>query len=164
MDRYLNKPIQVDELRQAIAKIHPQGGSLEKAGATAMASAAVHSGLVLDRGAILARLGRDPNLLRDLVELFLRDCPGILDAICRAVAAGDTATLRRSAHTLKGSAMVLGAQDVVEKCQQLETMARSGDLTKAAETYGALERDVELAKPALSALVWETMPEAKGAG
>jgi HPt (histidine-containing phosphotransfer) domain-containing protein len=148
MDGYLSKPIQAEDLRHAVAALVPSGGAV--AAPAAPPPAAPADGV--DRARVLARIGNDPELLRDLVGVFLRESPGLLTAIRTAIAAADAQALHRAAHAVKGAVLVFGADAAVAAAQRLEAMGRQHDLAQAAEVYAELERGVERLKPALAAL------------
>src|SRR5262249_20420827 len=132
MDGYLGKPIQAHELREAVAALAPSGGT------TGAAAPAPADGV--DRARVLARIGNDPELLRDVIDVFLRESPGLLSAVRTAIAAADAAALHRAAHTVKGAILVFGADTAVAAAQRLEAMGRQADLAHAAEAYADLER------------------------
>lgn len=69
----------------------------------------------------------EPDLLRELVTLFLRDTPERLAALEDALAVDDLPTAARAAHSLKGSAANLGAADLQALASTAETHARAGD-------------------------------------
>jgi HPt (histidine-containing phosphotransfer) domain-containing protein len=62
------------------------------------------------------------DLLGKLQAAFARDTPVRLGALRAAVAGGDAAAVAFNAHTLKGSAANLGAVQVVEICNQIESL------------------------------------------
>jgi len=70
----------------------------------------------------------EPDLLREVVVLFLRDTPERLEALTTAVAASDFATAARAAHSIKGSAANLGAMGLHAVAASAEQDARSGDM------------------------------------
>jgi HPt (histidine-containing phosphotransfer) domain-containing protein len=74
-----------------------------------------------------------------------------MTAIGAAVARGDPATLRRSAHTLKGTVSAFGAAEVCALAQRLEDMGRDGCLQGAHEACVALAEALARLGPALSA-------------
>jgi two-component system, sensor histidine kinase and response regulator len=76
---------------------------------------------------VLARVGSDPDVLREIIQLFIEDCPKQLDAIRAGLEAGDTNAVYRAAHTLKGSIGNFQAQEIVALLQRLEARAREGD-------------------------------------
>ena len=79
---------------------------------------------VLDRDAICSLLdiiGGDRVDLVDLIASFLEEAPQILDGMVAAGNAGDVATVRRAAHTLKSNARDFGAAELSLRCASLET-------------------------------------------
>ena len=85
----------------------------------------------------LERLGNDQDLFRDIAQIYLEDCPEILQAIRTAIAEADVRALQRSAHRLKGLAATLSASDTINGVWRLEQMGASGILT---ESQAALEQ------------------------
>lgn len=75
----------------------------------------------------------DPELLLDLIELFLADGPTKVAMVEQGLAAGDFEQMERAAHTLKGSSGNLGARLLQDTCEKLQQSTRSRDLaaTKA---------------------------------
>ena len=59
-----------------------------------------------------------PDLLEELIELFLADVPPQLVALRKAAEADDAQSVERIAHTLKGSCANMGAV-------RMETLAQS---------------------------------------
>lgn len=65
----------------------------------------------------------EPDLVSELIELFLADSAQNLAAIEVAVCNRNAAEMRLAAHSLKGSSGSLGATQVAEQCRQLEAIA-----------------------------------------
>ncbi len=107
---------------------------------------------VLDREALLERLGGDWEFLQEIACLFLQDCPKLLAEIRAAVSNADAQSLEHAAHTLKGSVANFGAEKARQAAFRLEALARSGDLTPAAEACSTLERELGLFTEALASL------------
>ena len=107
MDGYLAKPIDPLALIAAIEKGTAMSESLPSP---------------VDRAALLARLGGDEALMRDVARLFLEDCQDRLAAIKSAIDQRDADRLRMEAHTLKGSAANLSADELSEAARVLESM------------------------------------------
>jgi HPt (histidine-containing phosphotransfer) domain-containing protein len=104
---------------------------------------------VVDREAILVLLNNDTELLKEIVELFLTDYPGMMEAIRTAVAARDPVRLEKAAHILKGSIGNFGAARAVEVAQELETMGRQKVLDGVTEAHSRLEQEVLLVSTSL---------------
>ena len=94
MDDYIPKPVTVQRLEAVLARWRPQTGP----GAPEEAV----DGNVLAALRDLQGEGR-PDILAELIAIYLRDTPPRLAALHEAVARTDAAALRRAAHGLKGS-------------------------------------------------------------
>lgn len=70
----------------------------------------------------------DPELLFELIDLFLDDAPNHISALESAAAAGDVETIERAAHTLKSSCANIGARQLSALCRELESQGRARDL------------------------------------
>ncbi len=134
MDKYLVKPVQSNELFAALCET---AGS-RKATVTRRAPTEV-----FDSGGALNRAGHDPELLAELIEIFLEDCPRRMAEIQEAIGLSDAQGLERSAHKLKGAAAVFDARNVVELAEQLETLGRQADIRSAQEVLSTLDCQID---------------------
>ena len=96
MDAYVAKPINASQLFETIdgvwraeLKLQPE----QEPGARQE---------VLDEATLLARFEGEPDLLRDVVRLFLDDCPKMLIGIRGAAERGDARGMERAAHKIEG--------------------------------------------------------------
>lgn len=71
-------------------------------------------------------------VLAEILGLYLRDTPTDLSAMRRAWAAGDSATLTRSAHNIKSSSCIAGADAVRAVAARIEEHGHAGNLAAAA--------------------------------
>jgi two-component system, sensor histidine kinase and response regulator len=140
MDGYVAKPVQARELYQAIAQVLPTVPAVQ---------ADVPPATILDREEALRNVGGDPVLLRELTEVFLKDCPRLLEDVRASLQTGDAVSLKRTAHSVKGAAGILGGKAVFEAALRLETMARQGDLNQAEPAWQALQNAVKQLQDAL---------------
>ncbi|MCB9898754.1 MAG: Hpt domain-containing protein, partial [Planctomycetes bacterium] len=69
-----------------------------------------------------------PEVLGELIDIFLEDTPNRLDELWKAVECGDAHGTEQNAHALKSSCAQLGALELSELCKKLEMLGRSGDL------------------------------------
>ena len=83
----------------------------------------------------------EPDLLKDLIELFLTDVPPELVALKGAVESGDGHSVERIAHTLRGSCGNMGAVGMEALCAELVEMGRSEDLRAAPARISRLEEE-----------------------
>jgi two-component system sensor kinase len=140
MDAYLSKPIQIQQLLAALARLVPNRSA---------------EGMPLPPrapSAVLDRLGGDEELLAELAALFLREYPPMMENIRAALASQDAEALFRAAHTLKGSVGVFGAEEVVQAAVRLERMGRDNQHADAEGAWAALQAALARFLPTLSAL------------
>lgn len=70
-----------------------------------------------------------------LLAAFQRELPGLRAELASALAAGDLVRVRRGAHYLANSALMLGARDLLEACLALERTAQRGGDGAVAEAW-----------------------------
>ena len=80
----------------------------------------------------------EPDVLTEVLRLFLDDVPPRIDRLRNAWASGNIEEMHRAAHSLKGSAGNIGARRLYEVCRQLDDVTKSGNLTGAAPLIDAL--------------------------
>jgi two-component system, sensor histidine kinase and response regulator len=93
------------------------------------------------------------GLLRELIELFNRDVPKVLEELTQALSAGDCRTAERLAHTLRGTAGTFGANRMRELATAIELASHEGASEKAAATLGELRSECDRVRQALAAQV-----------
>ena len=76
--------------------------------------------------------GGDPEFEREILADYLLQGTGLIEALEGAVAAGDAATLRQAAHTLKGTSHTVGAEAVGLGSAEMEHIGAGGDIALAA--------------------------------
>ncbi|MBL8295335.1 MAG: Hpt domain-containing protein [Bryobacterales bacterium] len=77
-----------------------------------------------------------------MAEIYLAEYPPLLDKIRSAVSSKDCDALQRSAHTLKGSLAILGAEPAAALALSLETQGRQNHLDSADEILSHLEEEL----------------------
>jgi HPt (histidine-containing phosphotransfer) domain-containing protein len=83
---------------------------------------------VFDKAGLFSRLMDDADLVRSVIEIFLSDMPGQLDALDTAVAVGDRESAERLAHSMKGAASNVGGEAFRYAAAAIEDLAHAGDL------------------------------------
>jgi PAS domain S-box-containing protein len=131
MDGYTSKPINADELFAAIREL--AGNQPET-----ILPPACADGDPVDWDAALKTVRGDQRLLTMIVETALGEIPELLAAVRGAVTGGDPQSLRRAAHTIKGSVRYFGANRMTELAARLESLAEKENLHAARETLPAL--------------------------
>jgi two-component system sensor histidine kinase/response regulator len=122
MDGYVTKPVEADRLVE----------SVESAAGT------------FDPHVAAARLGGDRRLLRDLLKIFLADCPAMVSNIRKAIDTSDATALRHAAHALKGSVANFAAPRPFDAARRLERMGIDGDLSDASSAFHELEEALDV--------------------
>jgi HPt (histidine-containing phosphotransfer) domain-containing protein len=113
----------------------------------------------LNRPAILERVEGDEQLLEEIVQLFIEDCPRLLGQIQDSLRQQNAAGLCLAAHTLKGSLGYFGPTQAGVLAQELEVLGRDGKLERAAPVYEALIAKLDELEPLLAALIKKPVPQ-----
>ena len=95
-----------------------------------------------DEQVVLARVGGDTDLLREIAAIYLDSYESILQGVHDAVAANDAAALQSVAHLMKGTVATFEAVAATDVAFRLEQMGRNGTLTDAAAAAAELEAEV----------------------
>ncbi len=82
--------------------------------------------------------------VRRLSEVFIPECESLMETLVKEIPDGDVAVIRRSAHTLKGSANLFFAKRVADLAARLEEMAGEKDLTSSQEVLDELKHESNL--------------------
>jgi signal transduction histidine kinase/DNA-binding response OmpR family regulator len=127
-DAHLAKPFREEELVQIIQNLHDGVHP-----ATHAWHGDAHVEETFSATGLLARVGGNPQVLRDLARISIEDTPKRMSAIRKAIAKKDGAALARAAHALRGSVAMMGAKEVAEECRKIEHLGRSGNLERAGE-------------------------------
>jgi len=147
MDRYISKPVRAKELFESVEAL--PAASAEPGAAREPSSSTAG---VLDEAEALSRVGDDRELLGELAEVFLGECPRLLETIRRAIAAGDTPNLKIAAHSLKGAIDNFALQSAYDAALRLEMLARVGNLAEAEPACARLQQEMERLMPAVAGL------------
>jgi two-component system, sensor histidine kinase and response regulator len=92
---------------------------------------------------MIDRLGGDEELARQLVELFVSECPRMMSAIRDSVANADADKIRRAAHAFKGSVGNFTDEAPMTTAFALERLGTAGNVAEATALLPQLEREVE---------------------
>jgi len=135
MDDYVSKPIRVEELFEAIERVLPPPAESD-----------VTTRLSLDRTAALTKVRNKPELLRDLIRIFLEDAPRYMGDMKRGLAERNGPELSRAGHTIKGSSAYLGAEVVNKLAARIEVLGNEGKFDEAAGAVSDMEREMSRLK------------------
>lgn len=71
--------------------------------------------------------GGDPEFELEIVQTFLESVPELLQTVEQSLEAGDTHSVGRALHTMKGSARSIGANRFATECYQMEQKLAQGE-------------------------------------
>jgi len=96
---------------------------------------------VMDVSQALERLDGDRQLLEELIHLFEEEWPKTSAEIDAALKSGDSTSLDRCAHGLKGASANIGAKRLSAAALELERLARGGELEKAPAQWETVKHE-----------------------
>ena len=129
MDNYVTKPLNAASLFAIIERtVNAASESHSQNSAAPAASSDGTTSPAFDYAASLAQIGDDPELLGQLIAVFLEQLPRLLPPIAQAVRVRDGKAIRQSAHALCSSVSVLAAAPAKEAARRLELMGLNLDL------------------------------------
>ncbi len=152
MDDYLPKPLKLDMINRLLCRLASNESSMR----VVINNSERRSQELLDDPspldvATFSELREDiGDTFTRMIEVFLEDLPGYLQALERAVQERDYEAIRATAHTIKGSSANFGAQRLSEVCRQLEQKGRERSADDAEELMVALGRESDRVVAALN--------------
>jgi len=104
-----------------------------------------------DREEMLERLGGDTELLADVLGVFLEECPRMMQEIRAAVDQGDSMSVRRAAHSIKGALLNISAGPAAAEATHLEQLGSEERLAETADVLDQLQSEIDRLQPVLVA-------------
>jgi len=133
MDDYISKPIDPEQLAATLAKwLSGNGSPSTKAQKINRDN---NNNGIFDRASLLERVGGDEGFLIELVNLFLQEVPKLILSMQHAIEKDDRILLHRSAHTLKGSAGNISANELQQVALKLEKLSKENDVAPIKELF-----------------------------
>jgi HPt (histidine-containing phosphotransfer) domain-containing protein len=91
----------------------------------------------------------EPDLIVELIDLYLLEAPQRIEVIQCAVANADGLSLKRAAHSLKGSSGTLGVRSLAAICEELERLTDEAFSLEASVLVSRLADEFVRAQKAL---------------
>jgi len=110
----------------------------------------------IDLALALRRVDGDQALLEELFRTFTDDLPERMDKLRAALERGDLPETARSAHSLRGTLGILGAEHGCNLAEQLEAFSAAGRPAEAASACRAFEREVARISAFFSSPEWSS--------
>ncbi|MFP4109194.1 MAG: response regulator [Desulfonatronovibrio sp.] len=104
---------------------------------------------VFQQDDMLARLGNDHDLVREILGQFLEEMPERIEQLRLAAKKGDLRKVHVNAHTIKGLAANISALDLSRIAFELEKYAKDNNLQGVLSAMPQLEKKTALLKTAL---------------
>jgi CheY-like chemotaxis protein len=133
MDDYIAKPVRKAVLNATIKRI------LRSSEATALPRLDITNGL--------EATGGNEKLLREVLQVFVEECPILLRQLKQAVENLDAPSVERLAHTLKGSLRICERTPAQTIAAELECQARNKDLSGSSAKVDSLRDALNLLTP-----------------
>ncbi|MFP3868839.1 MAG: response regulator [Desulfobacteraceae bacterium] len=144
MDDYITKPIHVEALVAALARVRPQPEPEEME---------PEASTVIDLKQFeefRSTMGAD--FIGEILAVFSEDAPGLLQNLQQARADNDSERFRRAAHSLKSNSAAFGAVTLTELARELEMLGKEGRLAGAGEKLAQAEAEYQQVEQALKEL------------
>jgi len=106
---------------------------------------------VLDREQSLQWLEGDERMLNRIKAIFLKNIPNQVRDLEACIERGDTGTTERMAHTIMGSAAMMGASIMSAEARKIEESAIKMDMESAKHHYTTFAAEFEKVMMALQA-------------
>jgi len=144
MDKYLTKPLQLADLRAALAELLPSPprplGPPRGAAPDGSNTAAVNLDVLEDL------VGNDPMVIFDLLQGFHDSAGKTVELLKAACSVGDMAATVEQAHRLKSSARTVGALDLGGLCERIEIAGKAGAADVLARLLPEFNRESDAVK------------------
>jgi PAS domain S-box-containing protein len=159
MNDYISKPVQLEELYQALSNyqrhhgstttptvsISPQGNSTtthtENPQPTVIDSAVLQS--------LREMLQGDEKALGEIINYYLVDAPQLIHKLTNFVKDKDYQNIWQTAHKFKSSSASLGAKNLAKICLQLEHQGHSNNLENSDQLLEQLQQEYQQVEMAL---------------
>jgi PAS domain S-box-containing protein len=146
MDDYLSKPVKVEALAAVLDRWVPGAGE--------SAEVSVEESFAVDLFANMRKFAGNavsPELVIEVIELFLADAPARLEAMREGLARDEAGAVGKAAHALKGGCHYVGATKMAELCNKLEDLGHAGAVEGMEGYLSALELEFDRVRRFLEA-------------
>jgi HPt (histidine-containing phosphotransfer) domain-containing protein len=107
---------------------------------------------------LLVRVENDRELLCELIDIFKKDLPCLLQSLQKSVSCEDTKNVEATSHALKGMLSGLSVTQAAATASRLEQMGREGSTSELADVLTLLENELADLLPELDAYASEVNP------
>jgi len=147
MNDYLAKPVELQRLSAMLAKWLPARAAGDPAEAP-------QASVIFDQDALLRRLLGDQKLAGTILRSFVDGCPARLNELRQRIAEADASGARQLAHTLKGAAATVAAEELCALAGAIEQAGANGQVARCAELISRGMTVFERFRGALESAGW----------
>jgi len=142
MDDYISKPLKRKQLLDIVDKwVIPPSESRKEPEQDQSKVVPIKKDNPIDFEKALDEFEGDEEFLMELLLTFLENVRTQIKAIRQAISDGDADLVRREAHSIKGGAANLTADDLCSVANELEKIGKSSTLEGSIEVLGQLEKE-----------------------
>jgi signal transduction histidine kinase/HPt (histidine-containing phosphotransfer) domain-containing protein len=149
MDDFIPKPLELGRFISTVALwLSPAGiAGQSPAGKTTDSGRQTPDGydpgMPVDVEAYVKRMGGNRDIAETIIKGFIKQIPIQLHNIEEAIKSGDIETVDREAHSMKGGALNVFANDIMLAAKALEMQAKSGDLGNAIKLLEKIRKEYD---------------------
>jgi two-component system, sensor histidine kinase and response regulator len=147
MDDYLSKPVRSTELEAALERWKKSKSTDPAPAGPAAPAGSCASEKEEECPVDMRRLNEvcdnDPELLREMVDLYLDQSKELMQSLGAAIRAGAPNEVRLAAHKYLGASVNCGMTMMAARLRELEEMGQSSELNGAEQLYAETENELE---------------------
>jgi PAS domain S-box-containing protein len=152
IDAYLVKPVRSKDLHKTIDALLP-ASSVESGPLNQSGDEDHEVDHEFDWSKVLSVVDGDRQLLKEVIEAFLEECPMLMESLHDAIGQSNAADIQRAAHTIKSAMRTFGDDAAFEIASRLEEMGRDADLARADDFFYDLRTKINGMISKLSAMI-----------
>jgi HPt (histidine-containing phosphotransfer) domain-containing protein len=141
MDDYISKPVQIEDLYQALSKYGQESKGRSKEISSISDVRCSLDTKIID--SLKDMLEGNEVIFAEVVKCYLTESPQLIQAISTFVTTQNAQMLDQAAHKFKSSSASMGAIFLSQLCLQLEIMGKSGNLQGSLEILSQLEQEYQ---------------------
>ena len=153
MDEYVSKPINIARVRDVIVRLlgrtRGESTSPDEAPQSCSAHRQASSAAVFRPEQALRMLDKDPEILDQVLRVFLDSSSAMTQEIERSASTADAGALRRAAHGLRGAASGICAHAVGLTAERLEEVALREELEAVGPLLAELDSEMQALRQAI---------------
>jgi len=132
MNDYLAKPVELQRLADVLTKwLHaPSAGGCAEAPPE---DPKTQGPMIFNQDALMRRLLGDRHLAGAILRSFVGGCPARLNELRQRIAEADASGARLRAHSLKGAAATVAAEELCAFAEAIEQAGETGQVARCAE-------------------------------